>query len=93
MPAYTKLIDLFRENYWLAEPVTREFYGEVLEFVDIWNRWVEKALPGEVLKRLEHAEAKLTGFYEHIQSQHDAIRTTLTRRTHDPRHPATADFT
>ena len=74
LPAYRKIMGLFRENYWLAEPETRSFYAEVVEFVEIWNRGVEKSLPVEVLKRLQHTEEKLAPFYEHIEKQHDAIR-------------------
>lgn len=77
LPAYQKILALFRENYWLAEPETRSFYAEVVEFVEIWNRWVEGSLPFEVLKRLQHTEEKLTPFYQHIEEQHDAIRVKL----------------
>ena len=76
LPAYRKIMGLFRENYWLVEPETRSFYAEV-EFVEIWNRWAEKSLPVEVLKRLQHTEEKLAPFYEHIEKQHDAIRSKL----------------
>jgi len=74
LPAYRKIQSLFRENYWLAEPETCSFYAEVVEFVEVWNRWVEKSLPVEVLKRLQHTERNLTPFYEDIEKQHDVIR-------------------
>jgi hypothetical protein len=77
LPAYRKILALFRENYWLAEPETRSFYAEVVEFVEIWNRWVQKALPVEVFKRLQHTEERLAPFYEHIENKHDAIRAKL----------------
>lgn len=77
LPAYRKILTLFRENYWLAEPATRSFYAVVVEFVEIWNRWVEKSLPMEVLARLQHTEGNLAPFYEHIEKLHDAIRNKL----------------
>lgn len=77
LPAYRKLVSLFRENYWLSEPTTREHYAGILEFVDLWERWVDKALPVEVLRRLEHTEEKLQPFYEHLASMHDELRTKL----------------
>lgn len=77
LPAYRKMVELFRENYWLAEEETRTYYADLLEFVEIWNRWVEKALPPEVLKRLQHGEENLIPFYEHVENMHDAIRRKL----------------
>ncbi|WP_079419678.1 hypothetical protein [Thiomonas intermedia] len=77
LPAYRKMVELFRECYWLAEPETRAFYGDLLEFVEVWNRWIDKALPVEVLKRLEHGEDKLGPFYEHVEQTHNVIRQKL----------------
>lgn len=77
LPTYQKMVALFRDCYWLAEPETRALYADLLEFVEIWNRWIEKALPVEVLKRLEHGEDKLEPFYEHIEQMHNAIRQKL----------------
>jgi hypothetical protein len=56
LPAYRKMVELFRECYWLAEPETRTHYADLLEFVEVWNRWIDKALPPEVLERLDHIE-------------------------------------
>lgn len=77
LPAYRKMVELFRECYWLAEPETRAFYGDLVEFVEVWNRWIDKALPVEVLKRLEHGEDRLVPFYEHVEQTHNAIRQKL----------------
>jgi hypothetical protein len=77
LPAYRKMVELFREGYWLAEHDTRTYYAGLLEFVEIWNRWINKSLPPEVLKRLEHGEDNLEPFYLHIECMHDAIRQKL----------------
>lgn len=77
LPAYRKMVELFRDCYWLAESETRVYYPELLEFVEVWNRWNEKALPPEVLKRLEHGEDNLASFYAHIEEMQDAIRKKL----------------
>ena len=81
LPAYRKMVELFRECYWLAEQETRPYYGGLVEFVEVWNRWIDKALPAEVLKRLEHSEDKLAPFYEHIERTHDEIRQKLRNGT------------
>ncbi len=40
LPTYRRMANLFRENYWLAEKSTRVYYPAILEFVEIWERWV-----------------------------------------------------
>jgi len=77
LPAYRKMADLFRNNYWLAEKETRDFYPAVLGFVEIWERWIANALPVEVWRRLDHSESNLRGFYEHITWCHDRLRSKL----------------
>jgi hypothetical protein len=77
VPTYRKMVELFRDSYWLAESETRTYYPDLLEFVEVWNRWNDKALPPEVLKRLEHSEDNLAPFYAHIEQMHNAIREKL----------------
>jgi hypothetical protein len=77
------MVDLFRANFWLADPATREFYPEVLEFVDVWERLVDKSLPVEVLRRIDHTEEKLLPFYKHVADTHDVIQRKLKTGTSD----------
>ena len=79
LPAYRRMANLFRENYWLAEKDTRVYYPAVLEFVEIWERWVAGALPVEVWRKLNHTEDNLAGFYRHIVESHDRLRSKLER--------------
>jgi hypothetical protein len=74
MPAYRKMLDVFRDKGWLAEASSRMHYVELLKFVDIWGRSLAGSLPAEVLLRLGHTEAKLQPFYDEIQAQHDRLR-------------------
>lgn len=74
LPAYRKMAELFRENFWLADSDTRDYYQPLIEFVEIWNRWLDRSIPPEVLERLEPSEQKLIPFYEHLQERHDSIR-------------------
>lgn len=77
LPAYRKMVDLFRDFYWLAESETHAYYPDLIEFTEVWNRWNDKALPPEVLKRLEQGKDNLSPFYAHIEQMHDAIRKKL----------------
>lgn len=79
LPAYRRMADLFRENYWLAEKDTRVYYPAVLEFVEIWERWMAEAMPVEVWRKLNHNEDNLAGFYRHIAEAHDRLRSKLER--------------
>jgi predicted secreted protein len=79
LPAYRRLANLFRDNYWLAEKETRIFYPAVLAYVEIWERWVAETLPVEVWRRLDHSESHLVSFYEHIAQCHDRLREKLER--------------
>lgn len=74
LPLYRRMAELFRTNYWLAEPDTRAFFPELVEFVELWNRSEQKSLPVEVVQRLRHGEEKLNDFYAHLRKKHDELR-------------------
>ncbi len=40
MPAYRKMVTTFRDNLWLAERETQAYLGPLIEFVDLWDRWI-----------------------------------------------------
>ena len=79
IPAYRKMVNLFRENLCLAEPETKEYFRPLLEFVELWERWLAKTLPPEVIQALEHDEESLHPFYDHLQKKHDELREQLKR--------------
>ena len=77
IPAYKAMVKIFRENMWLAESSTREYFQKLLEFVDIWDRSLDKSMPVEVLKELKHTEKTLHPFYEHLEQTHSSLRKKL----------------
>jgi len=79
LPAYRQMVKLFRENLWLADPDTREHYPQLVEFVELWDRWLAKSIPAEVIQSLEHSEDNLKPFYDHLDVKHDALRAKLER--------------
>ena len=79
LPQYHRMITIFRDNYYLAEYRTRDFLRFLLEFVNIWDRWLDKSIPIEVLEDLEHDEKKLKPFYDDIKKTHDELRTKLSK--------------
>jgi len=74
MPLYRKILDLFTEKYWLADEDTRGYYQEFLEFVEIWERYLAEALPGDVIRKLGHTEENVLPFYEHVERKLSALQ-------------------
>jgi len=69
MPAYRQMVKIFRDKMWLADPDTKEHLPKLLEFVEIWERWLAKSLPREVIEALGHEEKDLDTFYAHLQNR------------------------
>ena len=73
VPLYRKMLSLYLNNKWLAERSTRGFTYELVEFVEIWNRYFAESLPRQVLSEIEHTEAELQPFYEDLQDNFDRL--------------------
>lgn len=78
---YQQMLTTFREKMWLAEPETRAHFPALVESVDIWERVMREALPGEVLEEIQHSEKSLHPFYKHLhpfykhlEERHDLLR-------------------
>ena len=74
---YRRMVAIFREHLWLAEPETRGYFGRLLEYSDLSERWTSQTIPHEVLTKLEHSERDLIPFFEHIRDTHDRLRERL----------------
>lgn len=74
MPLYRKILDLFTEKYWLADEDTRAYYQGFLEFVEIWERYLARALPGDVIQKLGHSEENVLPFYDHVERKLSALQ-------------------
>jgi hypothetical protein len=79
LPAYHRMIAIFRENMWLAEPSTVAHLPVLLEFVDIWDRWLSKTISAEALESLNHTEESLYPLYNELQEKHDELREKLAK--------------
>ncbi len=79
MPAYRRMLSVFRDNLWLADPETLPHLQKLVEFVDIWERWLTRTVPHEVVQNLGHSEASLHSFYDHVEKKHDGLRTRLSK--------------
>jgi hypothetical protein len=77
IPTYRKMLSIFRDNLWLAEPETRPFFKILMEYVDFWERCLACSLPAEVAFELDSSESKLQHFFDHLEHKHDELRTRL----------------
>jgi len=72
IPRYDAMLKLFREKIGLANETTRGHYPALVEFVEIWHRFLAKSLPADVTVELQHDERKLYPLYADIE--HEFVR-------------------
>lgn len=77
LPAYRRMATLFRKSMSLAYPDTAEHFGKLIEYVSIWDRHMEGAIPPHVLPLLKHGEKNLHPLYESLQRRHDELVTKI----------------
>ena len=77
LPKYHKMLEIFQENIGLAEPSTLVYFSDLLEFVEIWDRWLAKSLDPEVIIDIKHDEEKLKPFYAEVEKRTAMLREEL----------------
>lgn len=73
IPAYRRMVSLFRDHMSLAFPDTTSHFEQLSAFVSIWDRHLDDSLPAEVLPLLGHKEEDLYPFYANLQIRHDQL--------------------
>jgi hypothetical protein len=77
LPSYRRMITIFRDNYYLAEHTTRDYFQSLIEFVNLWDRWLDKSIPKEVIEDLDRGEKILEPFYNNLRETHEELRIKL----------------
>lgn len=77
LPYYRKMLEIFTDKYWLADPDTRAYYQDYLEYVEIWGRFMARSLPREVHMKIKHAEERILAFYKHVEERMEQLRQDL----------------
>ena len=82
LPLYGRMVELFKEKFYLAEPETAVWYNKLSDFVDLWNRWLTGSIPPEVMEKLGHQDIArdLNGFWQELELRHGALRKKLAVR-------------
>ena len=77
MPRYREMIDVFRQKMWLAQPETREYFKQLVEYVDVWDKTLARTLPHSIASAVGHTEKNLHPFYDHLEAMHDKLRSEI----------------
>jgi len=77
VPSYRKMVELFTAKIHYAEPSTIKHFPALLEFVEIWNRWLDESLPHEVVEKLDHCEKSLHPFYVDVEANFTRMQNLL----------------
>ncbi len=74
---YGQMADLFTAKMHFAEPSTRQHFGALIEFIELWRCWLRGALPGEVAERVGPNEEDLTPFYADLGANFERLQAAL----------------
>ena len=77
IPQYHQMLDLFTAKMHLAEPSTRQHFSALVEFVELWDRCLRGALPGEVVQRIGPDEENLSGLYADLEANFTRLQSAL----------------
>jgi hypothetical protein len=80
IPLYDKMVQLFTDKMPFTEPSTRQHFGALVEFVEIWKRFYADALPKETLSLLDHREEKVKPLYADVANQVENLARQLSSR-------------
>jgi len=67
VPLYRRMLEHFTDNYWLAEPQTRDYYQAFFEFVEIWIMQEEEVLAFELKERIRPDMKQVSAFFDHLE--------------------------
>jgi hypothetical protein len=68
------MVDLFTARMQFAKPSTRSHFGELVEFAELWQRYVSDALPGTVTKGVVPSEEILASLYVDAQVIYERLQ-------------------
>lgn len=77
IPAYRQMVNIFKNNYWLAEEQTKEYFPTLVKFVEVWERYLSRSHPMDVIKEINVSENELMPFYKDIEKMHCSFRKKL----------------
>jgi hypothetical protein len=79
MSCYKRMLEILREKFWLAEDSTRERFQILVQYVEIYERALNRAIPVEVIGWLNVREAELEPLYTDLEQTSRNLRSKLTK--------------
>jgi hypothetical protein len=79
IPLYRKMIDVWVANMGQAEESTQKYFSTLVDFVEIWNRFLHGSLPQGVVRQSTDQEKTLYPLYDDIEQQVARLRKELVR--------------
>jgi hypothetical protein len=77
MPLYRRMVETFRDKISLAETPTRQHFPALIEFVEVWDRFLQGKIPGQVTQTLGHTEKNVHPLYANLEQTHDRLQRRL----------------
>ncbi|HRI47329.1 MAG TPA: hypothetical protein PL089_14905 [Ignavibacteria bacterium] len=71
------MLNIFEKKIELANPITQKWYTDFLNFVEIWNDWLNNTIPAEILDKLKYSEESLKPFYKDLESNFNKLQKEL----------------
>jgi len=73
IPLYRAMLEHFNQRLYLCESSTIAYHAKLVEFVEIWNRFLSETIPRSVLRNREHSETELHPFYQDLQDNFNKL--------------------
>lgn len=77
IPAYRLMVNILKNNYWLAEEQTKDHFPTLVKFVEVWERYLSRTHPMDVIKEINVSENELMSFYKDVERIHCFLRKKL----------------
>jgi len=74
IPAYRQMVNILKNNYWLAEEQTKDHFPTLVKFVEVWERYLSRSHPMDVIKEINVSENELMPLYKDIELIHRSLR-------------------
>jgi hypothetical protein len=68
------MLKVFREKFWLAEDSTRHEFEKLIVYIELWNRALDRTIPGEVIVQLGVRESELQPLYDDLDRKFRELR-------------------
>jgi hypothetical protein len=77
LPAYRRMVTIFRDKWSLAEPETHRHFPALVKFIEIWERHLKDGVPDAALEDLSRSEENLKPLFADLETTHDRLRHVL----------------